>query len=255
MDDNAIHLNVNQWYAWSPGIESSDDWEAWARKQRMPLESGVPELPFVKPMLRRRLSQLSKMAVKVAFECLSKEGQQVVADRTVFCSRHGELTRTVGLLESLSLDEDLSPTGFSLSVHNAASGLYSIANKDKSPSVSLAAGRDTLVEGLREASMLLNSDDAETVLVVIAEEPLPEHLLPFADEMQRSFALALLLARGDNTGKRLSFSSFDSPVEVLTERAGLPEPQSLAVLNFLLSQETECKIPGARSSWVWRQNA
>ena len=249
MDDNAIHLHVKQWYAWAPGIEGADQWREWAEGSLTPDSEAVPALPFIKPMLRRRLSQLSKMAVKVAFECLNIERDDFNADRTVFCSRHGELTRTVGLLEALASENELSPTGFSLSVHNAASGLYSIARGDTAPSVSIAAGRDTLIEGVREAATLLTEDCINTVLVVVADEPLPSYLSQYADEEQRSFALALLLSKADvNAG--CSFRAlYDRQQEI--ERK---EPQSLEFIRFTLSGVNSAVIPGARCDWLWQQN-
>jgi len=249
MDDNAIHLHVKQWYAWAPDVEDVGQWQQWVDGSLTFASEAVPGLPFIKPMLRRRLSQLSKMAVKVAFECLNKESDDFTADRTVFCSRHGELTRTVGLLEALASGDDLSPTGFSLSVHNAASGLYSIARGDTAPSVSIAAGRDTFVEGIREAVMLLTESGINTVLVVVADEPLPSHLLKFADEKQKPFALALLLSKADvDTG--YSFRAlYDQKQDVESK-----EPQPLAFIRFMLSDVNSVVMPGARCDWRWQQD-
>ena len=249
MDENTIHLHVKHWYAWAPGVEDASQWRQWAEGS-LPLASeALPALPFIKPMLRRRLSQLSKMAVKVAFECLNKESDDFAADRTVFCSRHGELARTVGLLEALASGDDLSPTGFSLSVHNAASGLYSIARGDTAASVSIAAGRDTLIEGVREAAMLLAEGGINTVLVVVADEPLPSHLQQYADETQRSFALALLLSKADvDTGY-----SFKALYEQ-QQKVELQEPQSLEFIKFLLSGLHSVDMPGARCDWRWQKD-
>ena len=249
MDDNAIHLHVKQWYAWAPGVEDVDQWQQWVKGSLAFASEAVPALPFIKPMLRRRLSQLSKMAVKVAFECLNKEGNDFIADRTVFCSRHGELTRTVGLLEALASGDELSPTGFSLSVHNAASGLYSIARGDTKPSVSIAAGRDTLIEGMREAAMLLAEGEINTVLVIVADEPLPSYLLQYADEQQRPFALAILLSKMD-VDKGCSFTAlYDQQ-----QKVGSKEPQSLEFIRFMLSGTNPVVMPGARCDWQWQHN-
>lgn len=249
MDENAIHVNVKQWYAWAPGVEGAALWRQWVDGSLALVSEVVPELPFIKPMLRRRLSQLSKMAVKVAFECLNKESDDFTADRTIFCSRHGELTRTVGLLESLASGTELSPTGFSLSVHNAASGLYSIARGDTAPSVSIAAGRDTFIEGVREAALLLLEDAVNTVLVVVADEPLPSHLLQYADEKQRSFALALLLSKADVHNGYSFRALYDQKQEVESK-----EPQSLGFIQFMLSDVNSVVMPGARCDWRWQKD-
>ena len=62
-------------------------------------------------------------------------------DSAVFVSRHGELARSMTLLQALADGQALSPTDFSMSVHNTAAGLCSIQGKAAIPMTSLAAGR------------------------------------------------------------------------------------------------------------------
>ena len=99
-------------------IACSSVWEAHAS-----LEGGVvlPDVGFVEPMLRRRLSPLAKMTLRVAYDC----ARDVPDVRIVYASRHGELLRTTTMLESLAAKEELSPTLFSMSVLNA-SAAYSL---------------------------------------------------------------------------------------------------------------------------------
>ena len=69
-------------------IACSSVWEAHAS-----LEGGVvlPDVGFVEPMLRRRLSPLAKMTLRVAYDC----ARDVPDVRIVYASRHGELLRRV----------------------------------------------------------------------------------------------------------------------------------------------------------------
>ena len=66
-------------------------------------------------MLRRRLDRHGRMALATAWTCA--EGLDSV--QFVFASRHGDLDRTLELLTALGNKDMLSPTSFSLSVHNS----------------------------------------------------------------------------------------------------------------------------------------
>jgi hypothetical protein len=78
-------------------------------------------------MLRRRAGFLGKMALEVAYQVL--DGRTDIP--TVFCSRHGEVTRAIELLTIWRAAKPLSPTGFGMAVHNASAGLFSIARADR----------------------------------------------------------------------------------------------------------------------------
>lgn len=114
--------------------------------------------------------------------------------RLVFASQHGELGYTVSLLRALAAEELLSPATFSLSVHNAAAGLFSILRADRSESTALAAGEETFGHALMEGFCQLDADPRRPVLVVYADGPFPEEYRPFAEGRQESRALALLLS-------------------------------------------------------------
>jgi len=43
----------------------------------------------------------------------------------VFASRHGEADRTLAILQDLAAGAEVSPTLFSMSVHNSVPGLWS----------------------------------------------------------------------------------------------------------------------------------
>lgn len=137
-------------------------WSSW------PAAGGkTPELAFVEPIVRRRLSSLSKMALKVAHDCAAEHS----AVRVVFASRHGELRRTTDILEDIAADQPVSPTAFSLSVLNAMTGIFGIARADKSPATAVSAGAETLGYALLEAHAQHCADPATPVLVVYADEP------------------------------------------------------------------------------------
>ncbi|HEY3598061.1 MAG TPA: beta-ketoacyl synthase chain length factor [Paraburkholderia sp.] len=158
-------------------------WSSWPA-----VAAVAPDIGFIEPMLRRRLSSLSRMALKVAHDCVA--GRSNV--RVVFASRHGELRRTTDILRTISAGEPVSPTSFSLSVLNAMSGVFGIARSDRSPASALSAGAQTLGYALLEAHAQYATDPSAAVLVVYADEPADAAYGTIEDEVQGG-ALAILL--------------------------------------------------------------
>src|SRR5690606_31159104 len=109
-------------------MESADDWAGWAVAPGPLADDGQPDVSFLPAMQRRRLSRLARMAFAVATPLT--EGQPPMP--LVYASRHGETPRTFAILSDLARQEALSPTQFSLSVHNAVIGLWSILQNDRS---------------------------------------------------------------------------------------------------------------------------
>lgn len=236
-----MECTLLRWSAWAPGLEHSGDWQAWAEGRKALLDDGSsPRLEEVKPMLRRRFSRLTRMALHAAFQCL--EGRHQL--RTVFCSRHGEIHRTKALLEELAREEPISPMGFSLSVHNTASGLYSIASGNTAPSTAIAAGAETLEMALVEVMGLIHRNPADPVLLVIADEPLPEFYRRFDDDSSAPYAFAMLLGAAGQEGVALS-------LQALAETGHSELPHGLALLRWLHSSGADCVLGGERLSWRW----
>lgn len=212
----SIAFRVRAWSAWAPGLATAEEWQS-RRSVPVAEDAAVPDVRFVPAMLRRRLGRLSRMALHVAHELAPAGGVP-----TVFASRHGELSRTVGLLSDLAIESPLSPAAFSLSVHNTASGVHAIAHEDVTASTSIAAGEETLLWALQEAVGRLASGVAQ-VLLVFAEEPLPAAYAAYVDETTTPHALAMLLETG-------------SDLTLTAEPAGNgcrdPEPLSLALFAW-----------------------
>lgn len=164
-----LNFRVESWAAVAPGLDSPVLWQQWLQQPEVlsPAFDGVA-LPQIPAMQRRRFSMLGKGVMRAVFVAL--EGQAGLP--AVFASRHGDTHQTLGLLETLARKEPLSPAAFSLSVHNAVAGLYSIARKDTSPLSSIAASQGLLVNSLFEAVPLLA--EYERVLCVLYDAPLPE---------------------------------------------------------------------------------
>lgn len=157
-------------------------WSSW------PAAAATPDIGFIDPLVRRRLSSLSKMALKVAHDCIG-EYREV---RVVFASRHGELRRTGDILGDIAASRSVSPTAFSLSVLNAVTGVFGIGRGDRSAATAISSGAETLGYALLEAHAQYESDPSTPVLVVYADEPAAAVYGPVDDEIEGG-ALAILI--------------------------------------------------------------
>ncbi len=244
---NAVEFSLLSWAAWAPGVEQPEHWREWSRGSRQ-IEPGEqsPPLKQIPAMLRRRLSRLSKMALQTVYECVGENHSY----RTVFSSPHGEIHRTKKLLDEIVSAEPVSPMGFSLSVHNTASGLYSIASGNKAASTAVAAGVDSLEAAVIDAVALLHRDSSGPVLVVLADEPLPEFYRPFDRGQARGFALALLLGPSGSAPIKLALGFTEH------NEASVPddEQHGLQLLRFLCADDTSLTCKGSRLSWLWKKS-
>ena len=221
-----FELPVTRWCAWPPA----------------PDDVAAPDVRFVDASLRRRLGPLARMMLHVAGAC----AQGITGLRLVFASQHGELGYTVALLRALAACEPLSPTLFSLSVHNAAAGLLSTARADRAESTAVAAGEETLGYALLEAHCQLAAEPSRPVLMVYGDAPLPDEYRRFGSPADASIpngrALALLVSRD---AARLTAVSTEAAQE-----APSPEPQVQAFIRHLEQRGAERWSAGT-TSWSW----
>ncbi|WP_031359253.1 beta-ketoacyl synthase chain length factor [Caballeronia sordidicola] len=205
--------------------------------------AATADISFIEPIVRRRLSSLSRSALKVAHDCVAELDRV----RVVFASRHGELRRTTEILRAISTGEPVSPTAFSLSVLNAMTGIFGIARGDRSPASAISAGAQTLGFALLEAHAQFEADPSSPVLVVYADEPADAAYGTIEDEVQGG-ALAILLdtrAAGQLTCT-ISGTLSGAPESVLRSPA-VPD-------SFLTQSEAVQRCLDTRSPATW-QNA
>jgi hypothetical protein len=164
---------------------------------------GPPDVAFVEPLVRRRLSRLARGFCHCA-QRLSPPGDVQV----VFASRHGEAERTLAILKELAADREVSPALFSMSVHNAVPGQWSILKGNRAPATALAAGAETFGWGLVEALGALEAAPDEPVLYVYADDQLPE---PWAAQCAQPGLHAVALLLGGAQGRRLVFHQEAAP--------------------------------------------
>ena len=241
MDAHRVtHFRIEQWRAWAPGLDSTADWCAWHQAPLCLTDAGEqPDVSALPAMQRRRLSRLARMAFHVAWPLAEAHPQLPM----VFASRHGETPRTLTILSDLAHNEPLSPTQFSLSVHNAIIGLWSIQRGDHSEMTAIAGAGDGLENAILEACGMLH-DGAPAVLVVIAEETPPELYAPFIDDVPFPYAVGLLLTPGDDWQLHLSRG----------DGAGSEWPHALNLVRALCSDQPTLQHHWKSRQWTWSRN-
>ena len=216
-------------------------WARWPAHARNDESNGSPDVSFVDPLLRRRLSSPARMSLKVAHDCAHD-----IADlRLVYASRHGELARTTAMLGDLAGDQGLSPTAFSLSVLNASAGLFSIIRNNTAPATAISACAASFGYGLLEAWLQLADQPQRPVLLVYADEPPPE--VYGEDELCRQPAHALALLLHSDAARRISCRV--APADA----APSVETQSLAFIRCLETGAASWHGDGASWTWSTRQ--
>jgi hypothetical protein len=246
-----IGLAVARWAAWAPGLPDRESWQAWATGRRDIAGPVDPDVSFVKPLLRRRLSPLNRMAFHVAAACLPEDETPLC----VFCSRFGEYARAFEILTAMETGEAVSPNAFSLSVHNTVSSLFSISRSDRQHSTAIAAGGATLEAGFLEARALLADAPTGSVLLVYYDEPLPSFYAEKVDAIQVSAAVALLLKLPERAAAgdlRLQLSWAPSPVQRHSPSAA--SHPALRLAKLLTGAEAVGRIDDGRLAWTWSRH-
>lgn len=226
---------LHKWAVWPP---LQPDVELDPARQKELLAS-LPK------MLKRRLSPLAKTVFCAANQCIDE--QMIVP--TVFSSTHGELAKSFAMMKMLEAGEEISPTAFSLSVHNAIAGLFSMAWQNKLQCTVIAPGDEGLAAAFIEALGLLQ-EGAEQVLLVFYDEPLVDFYpsAPFKLSTNESSALALRIAKS-GAGQALTMSSLP-----LTGNDGEQPVQLMAFIRFLAEPQAQLTFKTLRHGWCWEKD-
>lgn len=111
-----------------------------------------PDLSFVPPIQRRRLSAVQAHTFAIAHELTQGLPPEITRNiPLIFALHYGEYTLTRRIVHDFQTLGEVSPTRFSTSVYNAAPGLYSIFTQNTAPYTAIAGGENTTETGLLEA--------------------------------------------------------------------------------------------------------
>ncbi|MFZ6649498.1 beta-ketoacyl synthase chain length factor [Undibacterium sp. TJN25] len=240
-----FRFRVNQWSAWAPGLLDISAWQGWL-KNPLPLTDvdGSPALAEMPAMMRRRVEKLGRAALQSAYRALGASTNCPI----VFASRYGDIARSIELLRQLAAQETLSPTGFSMSVHNAIGALFSIARGDTGQYTAIAAGDETVEAAFTEACGLL-ADGADSVLIVVYDEQLPDIYRRFGDEGSFPRAWACLISQAARGGVSLQ----PTPAIALGTSSQWP-PADMKALQFLTSGAAAYHHTCKGRTWQWQRH-
>ncbi len=168
---------------------------AWADGRR-DAEHAAPRAALVPARQRRRASALSKAFADAYAEALEGTGVEPTQVASVFGSALGEALTMVGLLNQMWQESAmLSPMRFATSVHNAASGLVSIATENRGITTAIGADFDTPAMALFEGIGLACAR-GEPVVVCCGDEAPPADLVPDGSGWEMLTAALVLAPEG-----------------------------------------------------------
>lgn len=226
----------------APGLP---DWQTASLVLSDAQTYAATELPVYQPNLlppneRRRASPTVRMAFRVAEAATQASSITATELAGVFSSADGDLSIAQRICMALAGPQRLiSPTDFHNSVHNAASGYWSIASAAQGPSTAIAASDHSFAVGLLEALGMVSVEQVPTLLVAY-DVPAPMPLLskrPVRDAV--GVALILTSQPTTNTLARITAATSSAPetpmphAELEAMRMGNPAARALPLLQLL----------------------
>lgn len=170
------------------------------------------DLSFLSPIMTRKFSKLDKVALSAMFKCYVEN----TSPSLVFGSMHGQVGRLAKLTEQFKEENEVSPIGFSASVHNNTIGVFSLINKINAPYTAISAGENTLSNTLCEGFAQLKETK--------------EVLLCCADSFEeKDFAISALISKKSSEGA--------IKVRMTNSKKEVEQDEYQAFARFLTSDE------------------
>jgi hypothetical protein len=241
LGNEILKCSIKDWAAWSPGLDTKQDWQNWFSNGESRSDENSPDISFMPRMLRRRLSRMTKMALYVAEQC-AKENKDLY---NIFCSGRGEYDHSFKVLNEICSGEDVSPASFGASVHNTSQGLFSIFQSNQQPALFLSGHSNTLEQAISVACAKL-VDGEEQVLVVYHDDILPGIYLEDAQALKTPLALALLLEK-ENMAPILDIKHTSN--DTSDDTSNDQENSALMLIKLILGSGTSSTFQ--QSAWTW----
>lgn len=239
------HFSICKWAAWAPGLHDNSSWNHWLSHPKELSDSGeLSALVEMSAAMRRRANRLGRAALQATYWCMPEN------EPVVYASRYGEIGRSVEMLDQLAEGETVSPTAFSMSVHNAIGALFSITVNNTGNYTAIAAGEETVEAAFIEASGLL-ADGAPHVTIVYYDAPLPERYRQFGEHATCIHAWACRIEQVDSGG----FSISQGAPGTQTDAPGIDLPIDLSILRFLLTADSKALMHrSGNRCWLWERH-
>lgn len=222
----------------APGLASLADLRA-ACRAGLPVPTAAFALPMpamLPPNECRRASEVARLALACIEQALQSSPFPVETLRSVFATDEGTGDVCKKMLESLATTRQLSPLLFTNSVHNAPSGYFSIASRNRLSAAVVSLGLESFACGLicavSEATVL-----HQPVLLVsydAAMSPPIDELLPITEPI----ATAWILSERSANAQLPALGAFELEVGPSSQGQGTPLPGWLP-LNWRLHSSAQ----------------
>jgi len=247
---------------WSPSLANVDALRLWLTGRPPITANTKPPATILPANERRRAPESVLIAAEVAAQAVAASGRAASTLTCVFASAFGDQTITDYLCATLAhAPNELSPTRFHNSVHNAPAGYWTIATDCQAPSNAVCAGRASFGAGLLEAATQACADEKPVLLVcsdIAGTGPLAE-----ITGCHHAFGCALVLspkatARGmGSLDLQLTLaapSGPDLPADAAAWIASNPSATALSLLALLANNGGDCVLAasdqlGLRAHW------
>ena len=204
-----------------------------------------PAISLLPPAERRRCAPSVAWALAVAQEAVASSGLDAAAFALVFVSSDGDGDIVHRLCSALATPAAaVSPTDFHNSVHNAATGYWSIGAHSQAASTALCAYDASFAAGLLEAACQIATEQ-RPVLLVAVDLPYPAPLARLRP-VRHGLAVALALAPGAGLEISLDDGAPSGLPAALREFEGNASAACLPLLAALARrEEARVRLPFA----------
>lgn len=208
----------------APGLPSWRDAQPVLRGATayVPASVGTVQSDLLPANERRRAPLGVRLALRAAQDATAESTLAPATLASVFASSDADIEIIHRICFALTdTARAVSPTDFHNSVHNAASGYWSIGTTSRGASSAVSAYDFNLAAGLRETLALVSCEDTDALLVLYDVPPPPP--LYIKRPVAQPAAVALLLARARTSHTIARIALCDATDENTMRDEGLEE--------------------------------
>ncbi len=179
--------------------------------------SESPKLPYVDPLFKRRLSQISRMTIEVVHDLIEKSDGAKNA-KLVFSSFRGEISRQLKINKGLVEDFEILPAQFSISVFNTPPAVATIALGMKAGYTAIYPSGKDFSSVFKSAVAPLLSGKEKKIIFAYADEKVPDEYEGIDSDATRERALAFaceISVEKESEGISVSKFEFENPQKFL----------------------------------------
>lgn len=190
-------FNIIDWCFWTPSVSGKKDALSELENNICNNSPNSPNLPYIPTLAKRRFSQLTKMVVEVGYSLIKKNEQIPI----FFISKYGEISKKCVMAKQVIKTSESSPSLFSYSTYNAAVAQLNILLKNNKRAVAISALENQLEIALVQIISFLKYSDEDKVLLLIAEEAIPEEYKSVCFDRSTVYCFGILISIKDGNIK------------------------------------------------------